>query len=61
VIEQGKLVRDRIPELIRTLGKRVETRTLDESEYGDRLRTKLQEEVQEYLASGDPEELADII
>ncbi len=55
-----KLVRDRIPEIIRKRGARCETRTLTETEYGAALRTKLTEEVSEYLESGELSELADI-
>lgn len=56
----NKLVRDRIPEIIRENGGEPVTRTLDESEYRNALRTKLQEEVKEYLESPSVEELADI-
>jgi predicted house-cleaning noncanonical NTP pyrophosphatase (MazG superfamily) len=55
-----KLVRDRIPEIIRERGAACETRTLTEAEYGAALRTKLTEEVSEYLESGELSELADI-
>ncbi|MBC9785736.1 nucleoside triphosphate pyrophosphohydrolase [Heliobacterium chlorum] len=56
-----KLVRDRIPEIIIQAGKQPETRVLDDEEYSKMLREKLMEEVQEYLTSGDVEELADIL
>lgn len=56
-----KLVRDRIPEIIEASGKRAVVRTATEEEYLERLRAKLTEEVDEYLASGDVEELADIV
>ena len=55
-----KLVRDRIPAIIRARGARCETRVLSGAEYGEALRTKLREEVEEYLQSGSLEELADI-
>lgn len=58
----GKLVRDRIPELIRADGLAPVIRTADPAEYASRLRDKLGEEVAEFLASdGDPVELADIL
>ena len=57
-----KLVRDRIPDLIRATGTEPRTRTADPAEYEALLRDKLTEEVAEFLASdGDPAELADIL
>lgn len=46
----GKLVRDRIPEIIKTDGKNPITRVLSEDEYLQELDTKLNEEVAEYQA-----------
>lgn len=60
-IAYDKLVRDKIPEIIKASGKRAVTRIAGEEEYLDRLRTKLVEEMEEYRASGDVEELADIV
>jgi len=58
----GKLVRDKIPEIIRAEGLEPVIYTADALEYAARLRDKLQEEVAEFLASdNDPEELADIL
>ncbi len=51
----GKLVRDRIPDLFG--GK---PRLLNGEEYRAALRAKL-EEVTEYLQSGEPKELADVL
>ncbi|WP_138756200.1 nucleoside triphosphate pyrophosphohydrolase [Paenibacillus sinopodophylli] len=60
-----KLVRDRIPEIIEKQGLTAYTRVLDTKEYLVELRTKLQEETNEYLeAETDAaavEELADIL
>jgi predicted house-cleaning noncanonical NTP pyrophosphatase (MazG superfamily) len=56
-----KLVRDQIPEIIRAAGGRPETRIADSAEHAARLRAKLVEEGGEYIASGDPEELADVL
>lgn len=56
-----KLVRDNIPEIIESDGKKCVTRALSQEEYLKELRRKLDEEVQEYHESGDHEELADIL
>ncbi len=60
-IDYDKLVRDRIPEIIESAGKKAVTRMADDAEYLSYLRRKLSEEVDEYMASGDAEELADIL
>jgi len=58
----GKLVRDKIPQIIRSKGEEPIIYTADTEEYCIRLRDKLREEVEEYLASdNDREELADIL
>jgi len=58
----GKLVRDKIPQIIRSRGQEPVIYTADIEEYSTRLRDKLREEVEEYLASDDDrEELADIL
>ena len=56
-----KLVRDKIPDIIK-LNDNVEPiiRVLDDHEYLDELNKKIQEELAEYLDSGDVEELADL-
>ncbi|MER7921324.1 MULTISPECIES: nucleoside triphosphate pyrophosphohydrolase [unclassified Streptomyces] len=62
--KQGKLVRDRIPQLIRDGGAEPLVHTADRDEYRVRLRDKLREEVAEFLAADDdaaPEELADVL
>ncbi len=56
-----KLVRDRIPEIIRAAGGQCETEVLAESAYLELLEQKLQEELTEYLESREPEELADLL
>ena len=62
VATQGKLVRDKIPQIIRSKGEEPMIYTASVEEYGLRLRDKLREEVEEFLASdNDPEELADIL
>lgn len=54
----GKLVRDRIPEIIRADGRVPDVRVLDGTEFAAALRTKLVEEVQEFLSAG-PSDLLD--
>ena len=56
-----KLVRDKIPEIIKQ-NDNVDpiTRILDNEEYLVELNLKIQEELAEYLESGDVEELADL-
>lgn len=61
----NKLVRDRIPEIIKQQGKTFTTRILKNKEYLKELRTKLVEETNEYLEADSKtesiEELADIM
>jgi len=59
--QHDKLVRDRIVEIIEARGDKPTWHTADTQEYKERLHTKLAEEVNEYLESGSPEELADIL
>jgi len=56
-----KLVRDLIPDIIAAKGGKAIIRLASQEEYEAKLRDKLLEEVNEYLASGSPEELADIL
>ena len=51
-----KLVRDRIPEVIQSQGRRPVTRVLDEASYRQALLAKLIEEAQEasHATAGDP-------
>jgi predicted house-cleaning noncanonical NTP pyrophosphatase (MazG superfamily) len=56
-----KLVRDRIPEIIRDAGGLPESRVAGQEEHAALLRAKLNEEAGEYAASGDPAELADLL
>jgi predicted house-cleaning noncanonical NTP pyrophosphatase (MazG superfamily) len=61
-MNHGKLVRDKIPQIIRSNGQEPVIYRADTEEYCIRLRDKLREEVEEYLASdNDREELADIL
>ncbi|MBN2567377.1 nucleoside triphosphate pyrophosphohydrolase [Candidatus Woesearchaeota archaeon] len=56
-----KLVRDRIPEIIRKDKQVPKTHVADAVEYRKRLLEKLYEEVDEFSESGDVDELADIL
>lgn len=56
----NKLIRDNIPEIIEKDGKTCDIKILNNEEYLQELNLKLQEEIKEYLESGDIEELADI-
>ncbi|WP_434096953.1 nucleoside triphosphate pyrophosphohydrolase [Streptomyces mirabilis] len=61
---KSKLVRDRIPEIIRSAGAEPVVYTAGLVEYRRRLRDKLGEEVTEFLAADEtkaPEELADVL
>ena len=60
-IYYNKLVRDRIPQIIRDSGKSCQTRILDEEEYVKLLEKKLSEELSEYLEDKNREELADLL
>ena len=57
----NKLVRDRIPHMIRQQGETPVTRILEEEEYLHHLEAKLDEEVGEYHRDKNAEELADIL
>jgi len=60
-MKQNKLVRDRIPEIIRDNNQVPVTHVAEEKEYWKKLREKLQEEVNEFLEAPNEEELADIM
>lgn len=62
-IPQNKLVRDRIPEIIRQAGRDFGVETMKEEEFRQALRTKLVEEAQEAAAATGADlvtELADL-
>ncbi len=56
-----KLVRDRIPEMIRKRGEVPRVRVAQEHEVECFIRRKVVEEAQEFLQSGNAKEIADIL
>lgn len=61
----NKLVRDKIPQIIEADNKECSMRVLDDEEYTVALKTKLQEELNEFLEAKEKneqiEELADLL
>ena len=57
----NKLVRDKIPDIIRAAGETPNIRILEREEYLAHLEEKLDEEVGEYHRDQNLEELADIL
>ena len=60
-ISYNKLVRDKIPEIIKASGKTCETGVLSDEEYLQMLDKKLEEELAEYHQEQNIEELADLL
>ena len=60
-MKYDKLVRDRIPEVIRERGGTPIIHIAQHEEYRIKLQEKLQEEVKEFIQDGHDEELADIV
>lgn len=56
----NKLVRDKIPEIIKADGKVFKTRILDDAEHLQELLKKLSEEAKELAENPSVEELADV-
>ena len=57
----NKLVRDKIPQIIRDNGGKCTLRILDEDEYKRELINKLYEEIEEFEDRWEEEKLADIL
>lgn len=60
-ITHHKLVRDKIPDIIKSTGKQAVTRILTDGEYLAELDRKLSEECAEYQADKSLEEMADVL
>ena len=60
-IKYSKLVRDRIPEIIRASGKTCTTELLSDEDYIRAIDAKLDEELAEYHKDQNLEELADLL
>ena len=56
-----KLVRDKIPNIIKNAGKTPVTHIASKKEYWKELRLKLKEEVDEFLKDENEEEISDIL
>jgi len=61
VIKFKKLVRDKIPEILKKRGQRSSFHIAKNEEYWKKLKEKLKEEVEEFLKKSSKEELTDIL
>mgnify|MGYP001613980060 FL=1 len=60
-MKYNKLVRDKIPEILKQKGLNPLTHTANEIEYWIKLKDKLREEVNEFLINSNEEEIIDIL
>jgi predicted house-cleaning noncanonical NTP pyrophosphatase (MazG superfamily) len=60
-MQYNKLVRDKIPEILKQKNIPHKTHIADNTEYWFKLKDKLKEEVEEFLKDSNKEELADIL
>lgn len=60
-MKYNKLVRDKIPEIIKEKGKKPITSIAEDKEYSVRLKKKLEEELYEFFQGDNPEELVDML
>lgn len=61
MVDHNKLVRDKIPDIIKNNGRKAKYHILSEAEYLAALDEKLSEEVNEYQADKSLEEMADVL
>jgi predicted house-cleaning noncanonical NTP pyrophosphatase (MazG superfamily) len=61
IIKYNKLVRDKIPQIIESTGKKALIEKLNKTDYKQALDQKLKEELNEYLENGNIDELTDLI
>jgi predicted house-cleaning noncanonical NTP pyrophosphatase (MazG superfamily) len=61
MVKYNKLVRDRIPEIIRKKGEVAITHIASKKEYWKKLKEKLEEEANEFLNDSSKDELIDIL
>lgn len=60
-MSQTKLIRDKIPKIIQNIAEVPLVVTASDEVFEKKLSEKLQEECKEFLESGNPEELVDIL
>jgi len=60
-MKYNKLVRDKIPDIIKKDNKNPFIHIANDEEYWKKLKEKLNEEVNEFVKEGNEEEIADII